>query len=507
MRCVRESYVYYLWSTLLSLYDRSVLCRALSVVGRWCGRQIADSRVAAVLCREGLLSRSWASSRLCKYLTRLVNIPIFVLQRLYEKWQVLFDGSLFARLVFRMGQETAIAQSWLILLLWIIPYEYWSNAYTLAGFVLLLCLFCVRGMQDRKARLDIPSMGIFTVAFFFCVCLAVPLSVYPSLSARFLMYHAGAGLCLLLTVSAVRHVDDLKRLAAGGCCAMAVSSVYAVYQRVQGVDIKSAYVDTTLNPDMPGRVYSFYDNPNSYAAFLILLIPLGVALLLGTKHWVSRIMACGAVLLGVVAMVMTYSRASWVGFAVSAAVFVLLWRPRLIPLLAVICVLCIPFLPSSIWDRILSIFNFSDSSTSSRFGLYEAAVRAIGESPLTGVGLGTAAPQKFIADQSLYHGNHRYVHAHNIYLEVWLETGLIGVVAFSGAVIWDIKNAVRYVRNSMESPAALITVGAAAALCGIMVAGLADYPWNYPRVMTVFWFVFALSVAGVKVCRDEQKSD
>ena len=253
MHYVRESYVYYLWSVLLSLYDRSALCHALTAAGHWCKRQIADSKAAAVLSREGLLTQSWESSRLCRYLTYLANSPIYLLRIVYQKLKSLFDGSFFAGLIFQMGQETAIAQSWLILLLWIIPYEYWSNGYTLAGFFLLLCLFCVRGMHDRRAKLDIPSMGVFTTVFFLCVCLAAPLSVYPSLSGRFLMYHAGAGLCLLLTISAVRHVDDLKRLAAGGCCAMAISSAYAVYQRIQGVDVKSAYVDAALNPDMPGR--------------------------------------------------------------------------------------------------------------------------------------------------------------------------------------------------------------------------------------------------------------
>ena len=38
-----------------------------------------------------------------------------------------------------------------------------------------------------------------------------------------------------------------------------------------------------------------------------------------------------------------------------------------------------------------------------------------------------------------------------------------------------------------------------AALCGAMVCGLADYLWNYPRVMCIFWFVFALTIAGAAV--------
>ena len=37
-------------------------------------------------------------------------------------------------------------------------------------------------------------------------------------------------------------------------------------------------------------------------------------------------------------------------------------------------------------------------------------------------------------------------------------------------------------------------------MCGAMVCGLADYLWNYPRVMCIFWFVFAMALAGTKVC-------
>ena len=39
-----------------------------------------------------------------------------------------------------------------------------------------------------------------------------------------------------------------------------------------------------------------------------------------------------------------------------------------------------------------------------------------------------------------------------------------------------------------------------------MVCGLADYLLNYPRVMCIFWFVFALTIAGIKVCRRETEA-
>ena len=60
-------------------------------------------------------------------------------------------------------------------------------------------------------------------------------------------------------------------------------------------------------------------------------------------------------------------------------------------------------------------------------------------------------------------------------------------------------------RSPFPSPSRNRSISAAAcaagsALCGAMVCGLADYLWNYPRVMCIFWFVFAIALAGTKLC-------
>ena len=54
------------------------------------------------------------------------------------------------------------------------------------------------------------------------------------------------------------------------------------------------------------------------------------------------------------------------------------------------------------------------------------------------------------------------------------------------------------VANTKCHEARLITVGAVAALCGALVCGIADYLWNYPRVMCIFWFLIALILAFFK---------
>ena len=134
------------------------------------------------------------------------------------------------------------------------------------------------------------------------------------------------------------------------------------------------------------------------------------------------------------------------------------------------------------------------------------AVEVIRTSPVSGAGLGTAAVQDYISDFNLYHAEAPFVHAHNFYLQVWIEAGLLGFLGFVGSMLWNIKKAARTVRHCAPSAARTITCAGAAALCGAMVCGLADYLWNYPRVMCIFWFVFALTIAGIKVCRRETEA-
>ena len=503
MTLIRESCVYSLFLMLASVYEDSALHRILAVLGRWCTRQIDGSAVLRPLCREGVAARAWAGSRLCRLLSSLANTPGVLLHKLYAALPATFEDSFFARLAFAMGEETAVAQSWLIMLLWIIPFAYWNNAYSLMGFSLLLVLFYAGSMRRADFQLDITTVGFYPVVLFGAVTLSVFSSYAPSLSLRFLFYHISAALCVLVTVSAVRHVEDLKRLAAGGGVCVLVSSLYGVYQRIQGVEVNRSNVDLKVNAGMPGRVDSFFDNANTFAEVLILLLPLVLALILCSKHLYSKLLAGGTLVVGVAALGMTYSRASWVGIACAMAVMVFLWRPKLIPLCGVLCVLCIPLLPTTIWNRILTIGNFSDSSTMNRLPTLRAAIAVIASRPVRGVGLGTAVPKVFIADWNLYHADFPYVHSHNFYLEVWLQTGIVGVVSFIGAMLWNIKQAARTVRRCQNSAARTITCAAAAALCGAMVCGLADYLWNYPRVMVIFWFVFAVALAGTKLCRLE----
>ena len=167
MTLLKESFIYQLWLWLLAAYEASTVHRCLMVCGAWCNRQIDGSAVLGVLCREGAVARAWPDSLLCRVLTALVNLPARLLHLLYGALSRTFEDSFFARLAFRLGDETAIAQSWLIMLLWVIPFKRWNNAYSLMGFALLLVLFHAGAMhRGEDFRLDLRSVGFYPLVLF-----------------------------------------------------------------------------------------------------------------------------------------------------------------------------------------------------------------------------------------------------------------------------------------------------------------------------------------------------
>ena len=147
-----------IWVLLCDVYKDSNLHRLLAAAGRWCSEQIETSRILRPLCREGAAARAWESSLPCRALTALVNLPGTLLHAWYRAWNLTFEDSFFARLVFDMGDSAPVAQFWCIAALWCIPYERWNNAYSFMTGILLLLLFYAGSMRSGR-RLDIARIG------------------------------------------------------------------------------------------------------------------------------------------------------------------------------------------------------------------------------------------------------------------------------------------------------------------------------------------------------------
>ena len=484
-------------------YEESRLFRGLQRVWRGGGRKCRESLLLGAFLRESKLSAAWEASVTCRLLALVLSLPGVLLHRLYLALKEKMDESVLMGLIFEAGDGAALLESWLLLGLWVIPFARWDNGYHLMAFAAVLLLLYLR-LMSRGGRLRVDRLGFFLCLFGGAVFLAIPVSYDPALSLRFLRYHLICMACVITTVSAPRDRGDLLRLAGAAAFVVLVSSAWAAYQRIQGVEVVVAYVDASMNEGMPGRVQSYFDNPNTFAQVLVMLLPLTAAAMLGARRWYSRLGALLALVLGGLALGMTYSRASWLGLLAAAGVFLLLWRPRLIPPILLLGILCIPLLPDTILNRFLTIGQAgSDTTFTSRFPLYRAGAELLRRSPLTGAGLGTDAVRMYIFDHGIYDLMIYFGHLHDLYLEVWAEMGLLGLLSFLGAMLWGLKGMARRCRRRGDPAVKTVAAACCAGTVGSLLTGVVDHVWAYPRVMCIFWFVFALGLAAVRLLGEE----
>jgi O-antigen ligase len=346
-------------------------------------------------------------------------------------------------------------------------------------------------------------MGPWWLCFVCVLFFSFLISYDHGTSLRYLCFHVTGLLFALVLASSVECEGQLIRVAAFGVAGMSVASLYGLYQSHVGVKVNLSQVDLRYSSDIPGRVYSFFENPNTLGQLLVMLIPLAVGLIFASRTFWGKLAAVVATGLGAIALVLTYSRGSWLSLAFAALVFVALYRYQLLPLCVLAAAAMVPFLPQSVLTRLISSFNFKDSSISGRFPIYEASAKSILHSPVLGVGLGSELVWSSFAQNRFYTGQFAFVHLHNIFLQLWVECGLFGMLGFAGTAISAFKESARAAARSTSALKPLL-IGGAAALAGALINGMTDYIWYYPRALCVFWFLMGILFAGIRLAKQEK---
>ena len=508
MTIIEQSLIFHLLLSfrqrLDALWARSSTRQICLRLGRWFQNKVRSSILCDFFWRDGVLVRQWRGSLSFALFTWLLNLPCAAARWLYRVGQKLWDGSFVFHCLSAMGGSAFLFLGLFLLVMLVAPHSLWNNAYGFLGAVAVTVLFILGSATRPQRRLDAAEFGPYMLFYLLCVFCALVSSLSTSLSIRFFLFHAAAFLLALMVVNSVERLEQLRLTISLAVAGIAVAAVYGCYQGYIGVEVVNSLQDMKLNVGMPGRVYSLFDNPNNFAELLVMLIPLDIGLLFSSKTWKGRL-ACLMVLVPcIVSIGQTYSRSGWIGLALAACVFIALVNWKLVPVMLVLGLCAIPFLPSTIYNRILTIGNTKDSSTQYRFAIYDATRNLMEDYWLRGVGLGTDALKKAFADYPTMFDGNSPIHTHNNYLEVWCEMGLAGFISYLAMLLYTLKSGVKAFFSSQNKRLRYMLAAAVAAFCGILVIGLAEYTWFYPRNMFIYWFLLGIIMVCVKLGRQEQ---
>ena len=362
----------------------------------------------------------------------------------------------------------------------------------LGAMVLLAAAGMLKGYSGwLRSPLDVPLLA------FLGALVISTIATGPSWAAL----DAYRGLWILSTYAAAvvlladeTHANRLVRVL---ILATAAVAVYGVVQHFTGIDVYRAALGrrTLVQPweSDPGRfaVIGFFPNSLTYAHSLIVPFGWAVAASVGNGRAVlpRGVAAVGAVLIAI-AMVLSTARGAWVAATAMMAAACVLATPRQrLALAAGVTVIVAGLFSASAELRADARSIVDPAANAGRLAIYAANLEIVRDHPVFGVGFGN-----YDRRARPYYARHpradRRSHAHNSFLQVAAEAGVVGLGAFCylfGAVVvrgWRLVRRVGRVRPDLRSTVA----GGWLGVIGFLVGSLTQDVFTDSECAMPMWF-------------------
>ena len=287
-----------------------------------------------------------------------------------------------------------------------------------------------------------------------------------------------------------------------------IVSVNGLRQWFFGAKALATWVDPESSLSKTTRVYSYLGNPNLLAGYILPAVILSFIAIFAWRSGFTKALALTMFIVNSACLILTFSRGGWIGLVASFLVLLVLllywwsiymppfWRTWSLPILLIslgtVSVLAVLFVPP-VRERVLSIFaGRGDSSNNFRINVWMAAIEMIKDRPVIGIGPGNSA---FNQIYPLYQRpNFTALSAYSVFLEIAVETGLIGFVCFIWLLIVTFNSGLVQLRRlrQQRNVQGLWLIAGIVTLVGMLGHGVVDTVWYRPQVNTLWWLMVGL---------------
>lgn len=251
-----------------------------------------------------------------------------------------------------------------------------------------------------------------------------------------------------------------------------------------------------------------YTSANAVALYLEPLVAFAVPIVFYTDDRRERAVAGGFAAIAVLAILLSFSRAGWVtlGALVLLAAMFGRWRWRVAALTAAAAAALFA-VSEQVRQRILVQFDFAspNNTVGLRLSLWRSTLDMLQDHPLTGGGLSgfnaSVAPYRAAG----YQENHIY--PHNVLLNFWSETGLLGLAAFVWLAVQALRTAWRGLGAGIWPR--MMAVGVLGLLLSFFLHGLVDVPYFKNDQALAFWALLGVQLGSLRTaeaCRVSSRS-
>ena len=293
----------------------------------------------------------------------------------------------------------------------------------------------------------------------------------------------------VVVIFLLNNYINAQKVMLTGFAGITVTSVYAVYQGLSGMS----------------RANGFYGHPMTLGGWFCIFLPLLLIefferKLLGKYYWLAGLAFC----ICSAGLVFNATRGAWLAVTIVCTVLLLYYmfkskRNLAVSIIFIALISTVLVNNPKFMHRLDTIDDFNKyQSNTERILIWQSAWNMFKDHPILGVGLGQYTEnyqQKYISPHAK---EPNLTHAHNNFMQMLAENGIVGIVGFVimfGYIIF--KNLIVWFKK--RNVYALMIVSSTVCL---ILQGCTEYNVGNSAVIKMYWLIIAICVVLNKLSKD-----
>ena len=391
-----------------------------------------------------------------------------------------------------------------------------------ADIIKLLCFLTIIGswtimmLSEKKMLFTKTSINVPIFSFLLCSLAASFYSAHIKNSLETVLHdYLTYFIIFFCMINTIRSQEQINRVVKAMLITCGLVCAYGVYGYYTGIAIRDE------------RLVATFEYHSRIAKYISLLLPIAVCLFFWYKDKLSRLSLSLFVILCSFSLILTMNRTSWVAIFIAVIFIGFTTQKKLLMAIFIgVCGLLIFILPSKFITHATTITQVNKLFTSKkilgeRLLCWKASIAIIQDHPLLGIGPGkrnfrdayqryrekikTKEPSQKKAvsvkrtetqdkEKTVTKGIEKLSHAHNIFLHIWAETGIIGLLSFLWLFATVFYAAIKSWRFSSGGYEKMLLLGITASLIAIFSHGFTDSFWKKPDALFLWYIISILFV-------------
>jgi O-antigen ligase len=352
----------------------------------------------------------------------------------------------------------------------------------------------------KKEKLSIQTpLNLPFLCFILAGLLSIKNSFFYAASVQGVLKLIKYGFIFLICARQIQDRKHIARIIIAIAIGISLVTIDGLWQMAFGTDfIRGNTMQQAIG--LP-RSTAAFPNPNVMGIYLSAISPLIIGLTLFYYQGRQKAVMAVVSVLAVIGIGITLSRGTILALYTSILFLSIVHKRKILIALLLALIFISPFvIPKKMKDWAKEV-NYNPAIimlNKDRISIYKNAVNMIKHHPVIGVGINT-----FVKNYGMYKlveaekecPTPQAIYAHNSFLQMTGEIGLLGLVVFLWLLVRLFKENTRIYLGLDDRHLKVASISLMACLIAFLINSLSETSMYYPRVTMIFWYMTGFSLA------------